>query len=33
MNVIGCEPLFGHRTGKKAKTHWMTFMKEGGDEE
>lgn len=22
-------PLFGHRSGKKAKTHWITFMKGG----
>ena len=21
------QPLFGHRTGKAAKTHWMAFMK------
>lgn len=22
-------PLFGHRSGKAAKTHWVTFIKEG----
>ena len=27
INAIGQEPLFGHKSGKQAKTHWMTFMK------
>ena len=27
INVIGQEPLFGHRSGKKMNTHWMCFMK------
>ena len=27
LNVIGREPLFGHRSGKKMNTHWMCFMK------
>ena len=27
INVIGQEPLFGHRSGRKMNTHWMTFMK------
>ena len=27
LNVIGKEPLFGHRSGKKMNTHWMCFMK------
>ena len=27
INVIGREPLFGHRSGKKMNTHWMCFMK------
>ena len=27
LNVIGCEPLFGHRSGKKMNTHCMCFMK------
>lgn len=25
--AIGAEPLFGHISGKKSNTHWMTFMK------
>lgn len=24
---IGCEPLYGHRSGKKMNTHWMCFVK------
>ena len=31
INVIGQEPLFGHRSGKKMNTHWMTYMKFGTD--
>lgn len=27
INVIGHEPLFGHRSGRKMNTHWMCFMK------
>ena len=27
INVIGQNPLFGHRSGKKMNTHWMCFMK------
>lgn len=27
IKTIGEEPLFGHRSGKKSLTHWMTFMK------
>lgn len=27
IKAIGAEPLFGHISGKAAKTHWMTFMK------
>lgn len=27
INAIGQEPLFGHRSGKKMNTHWLTFMK------
>lgn len=27
IKKLGIEPLFGHRSGKKAGTHWMTFMK------
>ena len=27
IDVIGVEPLFGHRSGKAMKTHWLLFMK------
>lgn len=27
LDAIGMYPLFGHRSGKAAKTHWMCFMK------
>lgn len=27
IKAIGTEPLFGHRSGKKSKTHWLVFMK------
>ena len=27
IKVIGQEPLFGHRSGKAMKTHWLCFMK------
>lgn len=27
INAIGQDPLFGHISGKKMNTHWMTFMK------
>ena len=27
IKVIGEEPLYGHRSGKGGKTHWMVFMK------
>jgi hypothetical protein len=27
ISAIGARPLFGHPSGKSAKTHWMTFMK------
>ena len=27
IDAIGAEPLFGNRSGKAAKTHWMVFMK------
>jgi ubiquinone/menaquinone biosynthesis C-methylase UbiE len=30
--AIGQEPLFGHKSGMKMKTHWMTFMKEDAKE-
>ena len=32
LNIIGEEPLFGHRSGKKMNTHWMCFMKESANE-
>ena len=27
IDAIGQEPLFGHISGRKMNTHWMTFMK------
>lgn len=27
LKAIGHEPLFGHRSGKNMKTHWLCFMK------
>lgn len=27
IEAIGKQPLFGHISGKKMNTHWMTFMK------
>lgn len=27
IKEIGYEPLYGHTTGRQAKTHWMAFMK------
>lgn len=27
IKTIGLEPLFGHRSGKQSKTHWLCFMK------
>lgn len=27
IKAIGSKPLIGHRSGKKANTHWMLFMK------
>lgn len=32
INVIGQEPLFGHRSGKKMNTHWLCFMKFQGEQ-
>ena len=29
IDAIGCEPLFGHRSGKKMNTHWLCYMKGG----
>lgn len=28
LNVIKKQPLFGHKSGKLSKTHWLCFMKE-----
>lgn len=30
--AIGMEPLYGNRSGKKGKTHWMAFIKTKEDE-
>lgn len=27
LSVLNAEPLFGHKSGKAAKTHWICFMK------
>lgn len=27
INASGFQPLFGHKSGKKSNTHWLTFMK------
>lgn len=27
LALFQCEPLFGHKSGKNSKTHWMCFMK------
>lgn len=29
LNLTEEKPLFGHRSGKKSNTHWITFMKGG----
>ena len=29
LKVIGYKPMYGHKSGKLQKTHWMAFMKEG----
>lgn len=28
IDAIGCKPLYGCRSGKQGKTHWMAFIKE-----
>ena len=28
INAIGIYPLFGNRSGKQSKTHWMVFIKD-----
>lgn len=27
LEIFGKQPLFGHKSGKASKTHWMCFMK------
>lgn len=27
INVIGMQPMYGHKSGKLQKTHWMAFLK------
>lgn len=27
VKVIGLKPLYGHKSGKNSKTHWLTFFK------
>ncbi len=27
LNIFGVQPLFGHKSGKLSKTHWMCFIK------
>jgi hypothetical protein len=27
LSLVPCQPLFGNRSGKKAGTHWLVFMK------
>lgn len=27
LEIIGERPLFGHKSGKASRTHWMCFMK------
>lgn len=32
-DILSCtvqRPLFGHKSGRREKTHWVTFMKAGG---
>lgn len=30
IEAIGTDPLFGHKSGKLNKTHWLCFMKQEG---
>lgn len=30
VEVIGQKPLYGHKSGKQQKTHWLCFMKKEG---
>lgn len=27
IEIIGCNPVIGHKSGKSAKTHWLLFVK------
>lgn len=29
VKIIGQRPLFGHKSGKREKTHWLCFIKDG----
>lgn len=29
IKIIGIKPLYGHKSGKQQKTHWLAFMKMG----
>ena len=29
LSVIPFKPLYGHKSGKASKTHWIAFMKDG----
>lgn len=31
LRLAPIEPLFGHLSGRKGLTHWLVFMKQGGD--
>jgi ubiquinone/menaquinone biosynthesis C-methylase UbiE len=31
LKLAPCSPIFGHRVGKLNKTHWLCFMKAGGE--
>ena len=33
IQVIGTQPLFGHRSGRKSRTHWLAFLKPLNDTE
>ena len=30
LALTPAKPLYGHRSGKKANTHWVSFIKQGG---
>lgn len=32
LDAIGAKPLYGHKSGKAMKTHWMAFIKDGDSE-